>query len=73
MQDTMANIKEPLIATDDYPTRVETTQGTSFTENEPLITLNDLAAHQEKRLMRKLLIMVIVVNLLVLISIILCS
>lgn len=73
MQDTMANIKEPLITTDDYPTRVKTTQGTSFTENEPLITLNDLAAHQEKRLMRKLLIMVIVVNLLVLISIILCS
>ncbi|MBC8468314.1 MAG: hypothetical protein H8D56_02480 [Planctomycetes bacterium] len=73
MQDTMANIKEPLIATDDYPTRVKTTQGTSFTENEPLITLDDLAAHEEKRLMRKLLIMVIVVNLLVLISIILCS
>jgi len=73
MQDTMANIKEPLIAIDDYPTKVKTTQGTSFTENEPLITLDDLAAHKEKRLMRSLLIMVIVVNLLVLISIILCS
>ena len=73
MQDTMAKIKEPLIATDDYSTKVKTTQGTSFTGVEPLITLDDLAAHQEKRLMRKLLIMVIVVNLLVLISIILCS
>ena len=73
MQDTMAKIKEPLIATDDYSTKVKTTQGTSFTGDEPLITLDDLVAHQEKRLMRKLLIMVIVVNLLVLISIILCS
>ena len=73
MQDTMANKKEPLIAIDEYYTNVKTTQGTSFIKNEPLITLDDLAAHQEKRLMRKLLIMVIVVNLLVLISIILCS
>ena len=71
MQDTMAKIKEPLIVTEDYSTKVKTTQGTSFTGNEPLITLDDLAAHQEKRLMRKLLIMVIVVNLLVLVSIIL--
>jgi len=73
MQDTMANIKEPLIATDDYSTNVKTTQGTSFTGDEPLITLDELVAHEEKRLMRTLLIMVIVVNLLVLISIILCS
>ena len=73
MQDTMANKKEPLIAIDDYYTNVKATQGTSFTGNEPLITLDDLAAHQEKCLMRTLLIMVIVVNLLVLISIILCS
>lgn len=73
MQDTLANIKEPLVARDDFPTRVKTTQDTSFTENEPIITLDNLAAHKEKRLMRKLLIMVIVVNLLVLISIILCS
>ena len=73
MQDTMANIKEPLIVTDDCCTKVKTTQGTSFTKNEPLITLDDLAAHEEKRLMRTFLIMVIVVNLLVLISIILYS
>ena len=71
MQDTMAKEKEPLIAIDDYYTNVKTTQGTSFTENEPLITLEDLVTLQEKRLMRKLLIIVIVVNLLVLISIIL--
>ena len=73
MQDTMANKKEPLIAIDDYLTKVKATQGTSFAGNEPLITLDNLAAHEEKRLMRKLLIVVIVVNLLVLISIILCS
>ena len=73
MQDTMAEEKEPLIATEDYSTKVKTTQGKSFTENVPLITLEELVALQEKRLMRKLLIMVIVVNLLVLISIILCS
>ena len=73
MQDTMANKKKPLIAIDDFTTKVKTTQDASFTENEPLITFDDWAAHNEKRLMRKLLIMVIVVNLLVLISIILCT
>ena len=71
MQDTMANKKKPLIAIDDFPTKVKATQDASFTENEPLITLDDWAAHNEKRLMPKLLIMVIVVNLIVLISIIL--
>jgi len=73
MQSTMANKKEPLIAIDDSATKVKTTQYTSFTGNEPLITLDDLATHKEKRLMRKLLIMIIVVNLIVLISIILCT
>lgn len=73
MQDTMAKEKEPLIATEDYSTTVKTAQGTSFTGNELIITLDDLAAHEERRLMRKLLIMVIVVNMLVLISIIFCS
>ncbi len=71
MQDTMANKKKPLIAIDDFPNKVKTTQYASFTENEPLITLDDWVAHNEKRLMPKLLIMVIVVNLIVLISIIL--
>ncbi len=73
MQDTMVTESEPLIAIDDFPTKVKTTQDTLFTGNEPLISLDDLAAHEEKRLMRKLLVMVIVVNMLVLISIILCS
>jgi hypothetical protein len=71
MQDTMANKKKPLIAINDFTTKVKTTQDASFTENEPLITLDDWVAHNEKRLMPKLLIMVIVVNLIVLISIIL--
>ena len=73
MQDAMAKIKEPLIAKEDYSTKVKTTQGTSFTESELLITLDELVTLQEKRLMRKLLIMVIVVNMLVLVSIILCA
>ncbi len=71
MQDTMANKKKPLIAIDDFSTKVKTAQDASFTENEPLFTLDDWVAHNEKRLMPKLLIMVIVVNLIVLISIIL--
>ena len=73
MQNTMVREKKPLIAINDYPTKVETTQGTTFTENEPLITLDDLATHKEKCLMRKLLMMVIVVNLIVLVSIVLCT
>ncbi|MHC4594831.1 MAG: hypothetical protein ACYS19_07790 [Planctomycetota bacterium] len=71
MQDTMVTKSKPLIAIDDFPAKVKTTQDTTFTENEQLITLDDLVTHMEKRLMRKLLIMVIVVNLMVLISIIL--
>ena len=71
MQDTLASKKKPLIAIDDFTTKVKTTQDASFNENEPLITLDDWIAHNEKRLMPKLLIMVIVVNLIVLISIIL--
>ncbi len=71
MQDTMANKKKPLIAIDGFPAKGKTTQDASFNENEPLITLDDWVAHNEKRLMPKRLIMVIVVNLIVLISIIL--
>jgi hypothetical protein len=73
MQGTMVTKSKPLIAIDDFPAKVKTTQDTSFTENELLITLDDLATHKEKCLMRKLLIMVIVVNLIVLISIVLCT
>jgi hypothetical protein len=71
MQDTMVTESKPLIAIDDFPAKVKTTQDTTFTENEQSITLDDLVTHMEKRLMRKLLIIVIVVNLMVLISIIL--
>jgi hypothetical protein len=73
MRDSVANKQEPLIVMDDYHTNVNTTHDTSFTESEPLITLDELLAQEEKRLMRKLLIMIIVVNLLALVSIILCS
>ncbi len=73
MQNTMVREKKPLIAIDDCPSKVKTTQDKSFTENEPLITLDDLATHKEKRLMRKLLIMVIMINLMVLVSIILLT
>jgi hypothetical protein len=71
MQDTMVTESKPLIAIDDFTAKVNTTQDTSFPENEPLITIDDLVTHNEKRLMRNLLFMVIVVNLIVLISIIL--
>ena len=73
MQNTMVREEKPLIAIEDSPTKVKTTQGTTFTENEPLITLDDLVTHKEKRLVRKLLMMVIVVNLIVLVSIVLCT
>jgi len=72
MQNTMVR-KKPLIAIDDSATEVKTTQFTSFIGNEPLITLDDLTTHKEKHLMQKLFNMVIVVNLTVLISIILCT
>ena len=73
MQNTMVSRKKPLIAIDDSATKVKTTQYTSLTGNEPLITLDDLATHKEKRLIQKLFNMVILVNLMVLISIVLCT
>ncbi|MCP4610831.1 MAG: hypothetical protein GY845_19150 [Planctomycetes bacterium] len=73
MQNTMVRRKKPLIARDDSATKVKTTQYTSSTGNEPLITLDDLASHKVKLLMQKLFNMVILVNLMVLISIVLCT
>ena len=73
MQNTMVRRKKPLIAIDDSATKVKMTQYTSFTGNEPRITLDDLATHKEKSLMQKLFNMVILVNLMVLISIVLCT
>lgn len=71
MQNTMVTERKPLIALDDFPAKIKTTQEASATENGQLLTIDDLAAHKQKILMKKILIMVIVVNLIVLISIIL--
>ena len=46
-------------------------QDTKAIEKEPLIRIDGLAGLKQKHLMRKLLILVIVVNLIVLLSIIL--
>ncbi|MHC4244762.1 MAG: hypothetical protein ACYS3N_06940 [Planctomycetota bacterium] len=73
MQNTMVTESEPLIAIDDFPARIETTQDTSAAENTQLITIDDLADYKQKILMKKILIMVIVVNMIVLISIVLCT
>ncbi|MCP4611479.1 MAG: hypothetical protein GY845_22435 [Planctomycetes bacterium] len=73
MQNTMVREKKPLIALDDSAIKVKATQGITFTEKESLITLDDLATHKGIRLVRKLLIMLIVVNLIVLVSIVLCT
>ena len=73
MRNTMVIEKKPLIAIDSSTDKVKTAQDTTFIENEPVITLDDLAAHKEKCLAQKLLIMIVVVNLIVLISIILCT
>jgi hypothetical protein len=48
-------------------------QYTKVIKKELLITIDDLAVHKQKHLMQKLLIMVIGVNLMVLLSIILCT
>ena len=48
-------------------------QDTTITGSKPLIAKNDLATYEQQPLMQKLLDIVIVVNLLVLVSIILCA
>ena len=73
MQDTMVTESEPLIAIDDFPAKVNTTQDTSAAESEQLLTIDDLAVYKQKILMKNILILVIVVNLIVFISIILCT
>jgi hypothetical protein len=69
----MATKSKPLIAIDAFPPKIKTTKNTSATEDEQFLTIDDLAAHKQKILMKKILLMVIVVNLIVLISIILCA
>ncbi len=73
MQEAMVTESEPLIAIGDFPPRIETTQDTSAAENEQLLTIDDLAVYKHKILMKKILIMVIVVNVIVFISIVLCA
>ena len=71
MQDTMVTERKPLIAIEDFPAKVKTTQEIPITETEKLLTIDDLAAHKQKILSKKLLYLIIAVNLLVLASIIL--
>jgi t-SNARE complex subunit (syntaxin) len=69
----MVTESEPLVAIDDVPAETNTTQDTSATENEQLLTIDISAAYKQKLLMKKILILIIIVNLVVLISIILCT
>jgi t-SNARE complex subunit (syntaxin) len=69
----MVTESEPLVAIDDVPAETNTTQDTSTTENEQLLTIDISAAYKQKLLMKKILILIIIVNLVVLISIILCT
>ena len=69
----MVTEREPLIAIEDLPIKTNTPQGTSAGEKEQLLTLDDLTVHKQKILMKKILILVIVVNMIVLISIALCT
>ncbi len=73
MQNTMVTKSKPSIVIDAFPPKIKTTQDTSAAEDEQWLTIEDLAAYKQKILTKKILIMVIVVNLIVLISIILCA
>jgi len=71
MQDTMVTERKPLFAIKDFPAKVKTTQEIPINETDQWLTIDDLAAHKQKILSKKLLYLLIVVNLLVLASIIL--
>jgi len=74
MQDTMVTESEPLVATEDFPSRTEKPKASYTIENKKLVAACDkLAAHKQKLLMKKILFLVILVNLMVLISIILSA
>lgn len=73
MQNTMVSKSKPSIVIDAFPPKIKTTQDTSCTEDEQFLTIEDLAAYKQKILMKKILLMVIFVNLIVLMSIILCA
>lgn len=70
MQDTMVTERKPLIAIKDFPAKIKTTQETQTIENKEWLTIGDLAEHKQKLLSKKILYLLIVVNLLVLASII---
>ena len=71
MQNTMVTERKPLIVIKDFPAKIKTTKETSPKETEQWLTIDDLAAHKQKLLSKKILYLLIVVNLLVLASIIL--
>ena len=73
MPETMVTESEPLIEIDDFPAKSKTMQGTSAIEREQLLTIDYSAEYKQKLLMKKILILLIVVNLIVLISIILST
>jgi hypothetical protein len=70
MQDTMVTERKPLIAIKDFPAKVKTTKAKPTTETKEYLTIDDLAEHKQKLLSKKILYLLIVVNLLVLVSII---
>lgn len=71
MQDTIATERKPLFAIKDFQPKIKTTKETSTTETERWLTIDDLAAHKQKLLSKKILYLLIVINMLVLASIIL--
>ena len=71
MHDTIATERKPLFAIKDFHPKIKTTKETSTTETERWLTIDDLAAHKQKLLSKKILYLLIVINILVLASIIL--
>ena len=58
MQNTMVVKTKPLIATDDSATKVKTTQGTTFIENESLILLDrDSEKGSKAQMIKKIFIL----------------
>ncbi|MBW7989782.1 MAG: hypothetical protein FVQ84_07185 [Planctomycetes bacterium] len=53
--------------------RVKAMQKTTITGREPLIAMDDSATYEQQPLMQELLDIVILVNLIVLVSIIMCA
>ena len=69
----MVTQSKPLIAIDGFHTKKKTAQNTSATEKDQSVTIDNLVAHKQKILTKKVLFLVIVVNLAVLLSIILLT